>query len=161
MILTDREIAVALREGQITIRPAPIPDSFASSSVDLTFADLVKVWRRPDADGAPGVLSPGEPDYAYAQVSEQFAEDVRLDANGRVLQPGDFLLAWTEEYVELPIYSRIAARVEGKSSIARIGIGGHVTAPPFTRGSRVKSNWRSSTSVRCTCGSPPACRFAS
>ena len=33
------------------------------------------------------------------------------------------------EIIELPISSKIAARVEGKSSLARLGIGIHVTAP--------------------------------
>ena len=33
------------------------------------------------------------------------------------------------EYLELPIHSRVAARIEGKSSLARLGIGVHITAP--------------------------------
>ena len=46
-----------------------------------------------------------------------------------MFQPGSFLLAWTVEYVALNLTARIAARVEGKSSLARLGIGVHVTAP--------------------------------
>jgi dCTP deaminase len=38
-------------------------------------------------------------------------------------------LGWTKEKIKLPHTSRIAARVEGKSSLARIGVGVHVTAP--------------------------------
>jgi dCTP deaminase len=45
------------------------------------------------------------------------------------LRTKHFALAWTKEYVTLPIHSRIAARVEGKSSLARLGIGVHCTAP--------------------------------
>jgi dCTP deaminase len=33
------------------------------------------------------------------------------------------------ERISIPIYSKLAARVEGKSSMARIGIGVHITAP--------------------------------
>ncbi|MGD0511380.1 MAG: hypothetical protein ABSA33_06095 [Candidatus Micrarchaeaceae archaeon] len=42
----------------------------------------------------------------------------------------------TEENIELPIHSRLAARVEGKSSLARLGIGIHVTAPTIHAGFR-------------------------
>ena len=45
-----------------------------------------------------------------------------------------FLLGWTIEKIQLPYTSRIAARVEGKSSLARIGIGVHVTAPTIHAG---------------------------
>jgi hypothetical protein len=39
------------------------------------------------------------------------------------------VLGWTAEYVNLPVDARVAARVEGKSSLARLGLGVHVTAP--------------------------------
>ena len=45
-----------------------------------------------------------------------------------------FLSGWTIEKIQLPHTSRIAARVEGKSSLARIGIGVHVTAPTIHAG---------------------------
>jgi dCTP deaminase len=38
------------------------------------------------------------------------------------------------EYVNLPMDSRLAARVEGKSSLARIGVGVHITAPTIHAG---------------------------
>jgi dCTP deaminase len=50
------------------------------------------------------------------------------------MEPGMFLLGWTVEKIQLPHTSRIAARVEGKSSLARIGIGVHVTAPTIHAG---------------------------
>ena len=45
------------------------------------------------------------------------------------LKPHSLVLGWTIEEVDLPLHSRIAARVEGKSSLARLGVGIHVTAP--------------------------------
>jgi dCTP deaminase len=45
-----------------------------------------------------------------------------------------FLLGWTLEKVQLPHRSRLAARVEGKSSLARLGVGVHVTAPTIHAG---------------------------
>ncbi|HEY0439702.1 MAG TPA: dCTP deaminase, partial [Xanthobacteraceae bacterium] len=44
------------------------------------------------------------------------------------------VLAWTRERVELPVHSRLAARVEGKSSLARVGLGVHITAPTIHSG---------------------------
>lgn len=51
-----------------------------------------------------------------------------------------FLLGWTIEKVQLPHTSRIAARVEGKSSLARIGIGVHITAPTIHAGFGYRPN---------------------
>ena len=51
-----------------------------------------------------------------------------------------FLLGWTIEKIQLPHTSRIAARVEGKSSLARIGIGVHVTAPTIHAGFGYRPN---------------------
>src|SRR5713101_2113135 len=45
-----------------------------------------------------------------------------------------FMLGYTREIIQLPHHSRIAARVEGKSSLARLGIGIHVTAPTIHAG---------------------------
>lgn len=43
-------------------------------------------------------------------------------------------MAWTKERVSLHLHAKIAARVEGKSSLARLGIGVHVTAPTIHAG---------------------------
>src|SRR4029077_13727909 len=44
------------------------------------------------------------------------------------------VLGWTLEKIKLPNDARIAARGEGKSSLARIGLGIHVTAPTIHPG---------------------------
>ena len=54
--------------------------------------------------------------------------------DGFDLSPGLFLLAWTIERVRLPHTAKLAARVEGKSSLARLGVGVHVTAPTIHAG---------------------------
>jgi dCTP deaminase len=45
------------------------------------------------------------------------------------MEPWAFLLGWTAERIQLPHSARLAARVEGRSSLARLGLGVHVTAP--------------------------------
>jgi len=60
-------------------------------------------------------------------------EDVQLDANGRVVIPDDsFILAMTLERIDLPL--DLAARVEGRSSFARLGLAVHITAPTIHAG---------------------------
>jgi dCTP deaminase len=56
------------------------------------------------------------------------------DVDGYVVLPKTLVLGWTVEKVKLPNTSRIGARVEGKSSLARIGLGIHVTAPTIHPG---------------------------
>ena len=48
------------------------------------------------------------------------------------LKPNQFILGQTLEYIELPNY--LAARIEGKSSLARLGISIHATAPTVQAG---------------------------
>jgi dCTP deaminase len=135
MILTDREIQVGLAEGQIVVHPTPDPDRFSSSSLDLTLGSTIRLWRRHETKGVEApIMCPGSPDYKFADVVKNHTDTVLLGNAGHVLHPGDFVLGWTTEHVELPTRSRIAARVEGKSSLARIGIGVHVTAPTIHAG---------------------------
>jgi len=127
MILTDREIAIALESRQIIIHPQPLAEAFSSTSVDLTLAEEGRIWRA----GSGLAIRPGRPGYRYSDAAA-LQEPVSL--NGYALRPQSFLLAWTRETIKLPLTSRLAARVEGKSSLARIGVGVHVTAPTIHSG---------------------------
>jgi len=64
---------------------------------------------------------------------------VRDGQEGFRIEPPPFVLGWTLEKLKLPFRSRLAARVEGKSSLARLGIGVHVTAPTIHAGFGDKS----------------------
>lgn len=135
MILPDREIQVAIQERQILIEPVPSPDRYSSSSLDLTLGRPIRIWNRHDTPGVePMIMCPGAPDYNYAEVAKKHTQVKELGADGHVIEPGDFILGWTAEDVTLPTQTRIAARVEGKSSLARIGIGIHITAPTIHAG---------------------------
>lgn len=133
MILTDREIQVALATKQIRIDPSPAPDAYSSTSLDLTLGTTIHVWRR-GVSGVDRVVCPADPGYQYKAVVAEMSATSEMGPEGIVIQPGDFLLAWTAEVVSLPLQSRLAARVEGKSSLARLGIGVHVTAPTIHAG---------------------------
>lgn len=128
MILTDREIAIALECGQLIIDPPPAPEAIASTSVDLKLMDHGLVWEIP----AAMQIFPGRPDYKYSAIAKIFQKSKSI--KDIIVQPGSFFLSWTREVIELPVTSRLGARVEGRSSLARLGIGIHVTAPTIHAG---------------------------
>jgi dCTP deaminase len=128
MILTDREIQSALANAQIEIAPAPALEAFNSMGIDLTLDAPGKIWRR--LPGQP--IHPGAADYNYENLAVRQDRIVSLD--GYALAPAAFLLAWTRETIALPITSRLTARVEGKSNLARLGLGVQLAAPAIHAG---------------------------
>lgn len=134
MILTDREIQVFLANKQIIIKPLPIANRYSSTSVDLTLAKEFLVWDFDQIEKTRGeIIEPG-PQFKYELFRDKYTKKKILTKKGYVLSPGSFVLAWTHETINLPNNSRIAARVEGKSSLARLGLAIHVTAPTIHAG---------------------------
>jgi dCTP deaminase len=135
MVLTDREIQVAIDQKQLIIDPVPPPNHYSSTSVDLLLSPVIHVWRTtPTAGVEPQVFNPGDPDYRHSDTAAAHTDRIVLGAEGIVMKPGDFILGWTSEFIHLPPYSRLAARIEGKSSLARCAISIHVTAPTIHAG---------------------------
>ena len=54
------------------------------------------------------------PDYKIDEALKELTYPENIGENGFILEPNELILAWTVEYIELPINSRVAARVEGK-----------------------------------------------
>jgi dCTP deaminase len=134
MILTDREIQVFLDNRQIIIKPMPIAKRYSSTSVDLTLAKHFRVWSFDQIEKSKGeIITPG-PKFKYAEFRDKYTKKKILTDKGYVLAPDAFVLAWTHEKIVLLNHSRIAARVEGKSSLARLGLAVHVTAPTIHAG---------------------------
>ncbi len=131
MIFSDRQIKEALDQGRFAITPPPRDDQFAPSAVDLHVGDEFKRWKTPPA-GMMQQLRLSEvniPEYS------SLLEDLpREDDNSVIIEPGAFVLSQTLERVTLPANSRLAARVEGRSSYARLGLVVHMTAPTIHAG---------------------------
>lgn len=134
MILTDREIKIALQRGLIAIDPTPNENTaFSSTAVDLTLDKAIRVFN----DGATGVeqiVDPHQKGFNSDATIRALTHGDTIPNNGYLLKPRILTLAWTVERVALDIGTRIAARVEGKSSLARLGLGVHVTAPTIHAG---------------------------
>jgi dCTP deaminase len=135
MILSDREIRLAIGRGAIGLDPCPPSDSFlwSSTTVDLLLDGELRVWGPLSSPTGSDIVDPLGPGYNSNLLISQHTTAVDCSA-GFLLEPRAFVLGWTVERLRLPHESRIGARVEGKSSLARIGIGVHVTAPTIHPG---------------------------
>lgn len=115
MVLSDRTIREELERGRIVIRPLA-HHAIQPSSVDLHLGGRVLVFRnirRPYID--------------VRESAEDLVEPVDLNEDKPFfLHPGEFILATTREWVELP--DDLVARLEGKSSLGRLGLLIHSTA---------------------------------
>jgi len=131
MVLTDREIQKLLRSRQISIDPNPPLEAYDSTAVDLTLDPIIRKFRMK----MPGlIIDPGAPGYKAAELIKQATDPETITDLGWDLPQGTLVLAWTRETVNLNYEAKVAARVEGKSGLARIGLGVHVTAPTIHAG---------------------------
>ena len=123
MLLSDRDIRAEVEQGRLGLDPFD-PGMVQPSSIDVRLDRYFRVFenhRYPHID--PSVEQPDLTRMVEAVGDEPF-----------ILHPGEFVLASTLEQVSLP--DDIAARVEGKSSLGRLGLLTHATAgfvdPGFT-----------------------------
>ena len=125
MVLSDRDIIRALDEGRIRIDPAPdLEKQLGSVSVDFRLGTTFMVFEH----SRFSYIDPRHPQsIGDAMRTIEVAEDEPF-----IMQPGDFALASTMESLDLP--DDLLGRLEGRSSIARLGITVHSTAAVFEPG---------------------------
>ncbi len=125
MILSDRDIRRAIDEGRIRIDPLPdLETALGSVSVDFRLGTTFMVFEH----SRHSFIDPRQPQsIGDAMRTIECAENERF-----IMQPGDFALASTVENLELP--DDLLGRLEGRSSIARLGITVHSTAAVFEPG---------------------------
>jgi dCTP deaminase len=133
VILTDREIQIAIERGLIQIQPPPNELSYSSTSVDLTLDRSITCFKKSPAF-LPRAIDVTHKDYDYDTALEELSTTDPISDKGFELPQKELVLGWTAEYINIPTDARLAARIEGKSSLARIGIGIHLTAPTIHAG---------------------------
>jgi dCTP deaminase len=135
MILTDREIKNALASGLILIDPLPAAEAYASTTVDLTLDENLRLFKALPP-GLSVAIDPGMPGYKAKDLLAGVTEPLIIPSCGWDLQPGPgrLVLGWTKQRLSLPIRAKLAARVEGKSGLARVGLAIHCTAPTIHAG---------------------------
>lgn len=136
MILSDREVRAAIQRKVILVTPCPPANDkrWSATTLDLTLDAEIRPWEAVGGAGADITIEPASPEFNSTELIRQLTKPHSCDGEGYVVQPRTLVLGWTLEKVKLPNASRIGARVEGKSSLARIGLGIHVTAPTIHPG---------------------------
>ena len=115
MVLSDRTIRRLLDEGRIGIEPYA-EELLQPSSVDVRVDRLFRVFR-----------NSRYPFIDVKQEMEELTELVEVDPDEAfILHPGEFVLGSTLERITLP--DDLVARLEGKSSLGRLGLLIHSTA---------------------------------
>ncbi|MEK7170817.1 MAG: dCTP deaminase [Patescibacteria group bacterium] len=125
MILSDRDIKKAIQEGRIKIDPKPnYAEALGSCSIDLRLGRKFRIFtrsRHPYIDVK-----------AKIPIDDIMEEIIIVDGHPFVLHPGDLVLAMTME--NLKISDDLIGRIEGRSSLGRLGIIVHGTASVFDPG---------------------------
>jgi dCTP deaminase len=115
MILSDRDIRDAIESGRVVIDPYD-PRCIQPSSVDLHVDSQFRVFANSR--------------YPYIDVRKDMPDLTELvevkDDEPFILHPGEFVLGSTLERVGIP--DDLVARLEGKSSLGRLGLLIHSTA---------------------------------
>jgi dCTP deaminase len=124
MVLSDVDIKRYIESGKIKISPELPPEQFGSCSVDFRLGDEFNVF---DYSRHPYI------DLRNGASLQNIMRSVKVaEAEPFVLQPRAFCLAITMETLELA--DDVLGRLEGRSSLGRIGIIVHGTAGLFDPG---------------------------
>ncbi|OGK62657.1 dCTP deaminase [Candidatus Roizmanbacteria bacterium RIFOXYB2_FULL_38_10] len=118
MILSDRDIKKALSQKRIVIKPLPdFEQALSACAIDLRLHNDFEVFAHTSI-----------PYFDLKNMSNvQVTQKITIEKDKPfILQPGEFALASTLEWIELP--DDIAGRLEGRSSLGRLGIIVHSTA---------------------------------
>jgi dCTP deaminase len=115
VLLSDRDILVEIDAGRIVMEPWA-PEMMQPSSIDVRLDRYFRVFENHK--------------YPHIDPAADQSDLTRLvepeDEEPFILHPGEFVLGSTYEVCTLP--DDIAARVEGKSSLGRLGLLTHATA---------------------------------
>lgn len=140
MPLSNVEIRAEINANRLVFDP-PIPDSplndednrIGSSSVDLLLHEELIILPK---DRVAGVtIDPSVPDIEIMDILIRNGEIKNLSQiDNYPMETNRLVIGKTLEEISLPLH--LAARIEGKSSLARLGLSVHVTAPTVLAGFR-------------------------
>ena len=115
MLMSDRDIRAEIESGRIGLEPLEM-DLLQPSSFDVRLDRFFRLFD----NHKYAYIDPAEDQSDLTQLIEVPADEPFI------LHPGEFVLGSTFEFVTLP--DDIAARLEGKSSLGRLGLLTHSTA---------------------------------
>lgn len=127
MILSDRDIKNALATGRIKITPMPdLKTQLGSCMIDLQLGNVYRIFNH---SKTPYI------DPQNQKTLEGLTTEITVkDDEPFTLHPGEFILAITREHITMP--DDLTGRLEGRSSIGRLGVVIHSTAANIECGFR-------------------------
>ena len=124
MRLSDKDIEQSLRDGQIAISPTPDSSMISGVSVDIRLGNEFRVFQD---HTAPYIDLSGPKEEMQKAMNSVMSDEIYIpDGQAFFLHPGELALAVTYESVTLP--DNIVGWLDGRSSLARLGLMVHVTA---------------------------------
>ncbi len=111
MILSDKDIKNTIKNGKLKFRPVLSDGQIDPASIDLKLSPIFKTFHITK--------------HSLLDIKKELPADLMQTHSLKkdeyfILHPNNFILASTKEYLKVP--DDIVIRVEGKSSLARMGI---------------------------------------
>jgi dCTP deaminase len=151
MVLSDVDIRRYIQAGKIRISPELPPEQWGSCSVDFRLGAEFSVFEH----SRHAYIDPRD----KSAIQDIMSTVAVKPGDAFILQPREFALAITEETLELD--DDVLGRLEGRSSLGRIGIIVHGTAGLFDPGWRVKATLELSNLGRMPVALYPGMRICS
>jgi dCTP deaminase len=124
MRLCDKDIEESISKGEIKISPTPDSSMISGVSVDIRLGNEFRVFQD---HTAPYIDLSGPKDEMQKAMNSVMSDEIYIpDGDAFFLHPGELALAVTYESVTLP--DNIVGWLDGRSSLARLGLMVHVTA---------------------------------
>ena len=139
MRLCDRDIERYLAEGRIRIEPHPLPGKINGVSVDLHLGHRFRVFND---HAAPYIDLSGPREEVDQAINRIMSKEIRIAEDGAFfIHPGELALAATAETITVP--DDLVGWLDGRSSLARLGLMVHVTAH------RIDPGWSGAIVLEC------------
>lgn len=124
MRLCDKDIKKHLTLGDIKISPAPNEQSVSGVTVDVTLGSKFRVFQE---HAAPYIDLSGPKHEVQAALDRVMSDEIAIgQGESFFLHPGQLAIAVTHESITLP--GNMVGWLDGRSSLARLGLMVHVTA---------------------------------
>jgi dCTP deaminase len=132
MRLSDGDIIQAIEEQRIKLSPQPDIDSISGISVDLRLSNSFRVFSN---NSVSFLDLSGDRDELNKNIDRVMSKEIVLENDEPLfIHPGELVLGSTLESVEIP--DNLVGWLDGRSSLARLGLMVHVTA------GRIDPGWK-------------------
>jgi dCTP deaminase len=132
MRLSDGDIESALESGHIKLTPQPNSKAISGISVDLRLANHFRVFSN---NSVPFLDLSGEREQLNKEIDQVMGKEIIIEGDDAFfIHPGELVLGSTLESVEIP--DDLVGWLDGRSSLARLGLMVHVTA------GRIDPGWK-------------------